>query len=478
MKNNLNKIYLIIRGALIIIPVIFFFFLLEKNLVLRGNFQVEYDFSQKYHPFISSFTPLSRLGERTSGEKGRWQQGIIGEPIYFEISTPRRFKKANLEIEYKDIGLQDFQIGISTDKDNWQYKLTPLENKNMEQIINHWDTMREGDSILLQKLKKFNTIEEFLTNMPNQDQIAVYNYPLEENFSLTNYQSSNERFEFNKPLLGYHQFYTYKKGEPLDFIFNFKRKNKRKEENKREDMVNVFYKNKLVGQKILSDDNLEQEIRLFKNDLPDGVYKIEMKLSDDTIVNKITARQHFFTFINKIHLLGEKTEQNKEGNISLYTNSPSLKFSTSQGNSLQNIQINSDHGQNLKIDDIYKQFEVANYECEKFSYLGHENCLVKVSLTEEEILIQGAGLFSFERERFLNPEFNSLEKNSNFSQINYIIANYKSPEEKNGWKIAQAEFDISNISQDDKKYKFILSIKGLPEKQKMEITRIKAVFKD
>ena len=57
---------------------------------------------------------------------------------------------------------------------------------------------------------------------------------------------------------------------------------------------------------------------------------------------------------------------------------------------------------------------------------------------------------------------------ANPAGINYILAGYRIPEEKDGWKTAQAEFDLNNAYQEWNKNSFIVSIPGLKADDKID----------
>lgn len=464
-----NGKYKIIRLILAAIPILFFVFLLNKKFNFWGDFKVDYDFSYRFHPFISGLRPDERIGE-IKNEQGEFYQIIKGEPVYFDIETPKNFKNLDMEITYKTKDIKDLKVGVLMDKKKWQYKLIPMENEKIENLLGSWEFIEEDGILLLERTKKFSSIPLFLNNLPARNSVAVYNYDLKNDLFIADYQPRKELTVLNNRLKGYHQFYTYLKNEPLDFTFYFSEDEGEKiPENDRQE-INIYHNGEFIDREILSND--EKIVKLYKENLDEGAYKIELKIDDNTFINKIETAEKFLTFINKLNLAGIA---DKEEKVNLYTNSKKLRFATSDSSSLQDINIG---GGILKVDDIYKQFNFENYLCEDYSYENQKNCLEKIEFSKSEILMQGEGLFSFSPESFLNPEIKSLEKTDDLSDVDYVISGYNRGRENNGWRISSVNFDISSIKRNANKYNFIFSSPGFGENDEIYINDVKAVFKD
>ncbi|MFH0856296.1 MAG: hypothetical protein V1860_00160 [bacterium] len=461
-----NRRYKIIRVALIAITVLFFIFLVNKKFVRWGNFNVDYDFSYPFHPFISPLRPDDRMREIKS-ENGIFYRGIKGEPVYFDIEAPRNFKNVDLEITYKTNNTKDFKVGVLMDKKNWQYKLAPLENKKMEDLLKSWKFIKEDGVILLERSKKFADVSEFLNNLPARDKIAIYNYDLKNNLIIPYYKPEKGLKTLNNRLKGYHQFYTYIKGEPMDFTFYFER-----DDHGKSGEINIYYfsakenDKEFAGREVLADD--ADVIKIYKENLEEGVYKIEVKLDDKTFIKKIETSQKYLTFINKVNLADNA---DKESKAQLYTNSKETRFSTSDSSALQDIIIGDAE---VKIDDLYKQFSVVNYSCENFNKL---NCITELKFFKSSLMAQGDGLFSFSPESFLNPEFRKIESIADLNNIDYVIAGYNIPEEDNGWKISKVNFNLSGVQRNARKYNFIFSSPWLGDDREIDIKNIRAVFR-
>jgi len=182
-------------------------------------------------------------------------------------------------------------------------------------------------------------------------------------------------------------------------------------------------------------------LRFIVKDLPEGVYKIELRVNDDIITKNIETQQKI-AFINNLRLA-----QDGHKNFLIYTDSPVIYVKTTHPSSLQTVKAGE---KELKVNETYKQFSTTIASSSlKFEHDG--------------VIIAGEGVFAFSPDDLFNPSFVKVDKNFNLKQanINYILAKYKIPAQKNGWQIAQTEFNISRAYRENYKCNFLISIPGL-----------------
>ncbi|MDD5032200.1 MAG: hypothetical protein PHR36_04125 [Patescibacteria group bacterium] len=436
--------------AVLALAVVFFLYL---AIVPGGKITYVYDFKNADYQlagankFIGQLTPEERVEPVSGGE-----QKIIGDPVYFSLRLPRKFNKAKLTLEYKNESERPLvEAGVLMDKIIWRYQLQPLENKIIDDLALIWNVTTENGIMLLQREKKYDNLDNFLANPPLPEEIALYNYDLKKEYLLKDYEASKVKQEINYSLRGPYQFYTYLKGEDLNFTFTLFDLNKNKDSDAVE--VNLYYDDKLITSRYLNDDGIKtdkgetkeaREVNFKEVGLPEGVYKIELRANDDIITKKITASQNKISFLNKIWLSDENDED-----ISLYTDSQLINAQTINPASLQTIQAGD---KELEINSTYRQFSLSS-----------ENKVSEIKIAKGDIILAGSGVFSFNSENLLNPNFKKVDESfsTNPVGINYILTRYKVPEEKDDWKIARAEFDLNNAYCEWNKNSFIISIPGL-----------------
>lgn len=444
MKLNIIKIRIILWSLLVLVIL----WLLNMAVVPSGKITYVQDFSGDNF-FMQKLTPAERVWPVQNGA-----QKIIGDPAYFALRTPRRFDKAKVTIKFKNNSeLPIMEMGLLTDKIVWNYKLQPLQNKIVDQLSRIWPIVRDGQTVLLQKEKRYNSISEFLANRPPQNEIALYNYNLANNFSLKNYQASSADYEIDYALRGPYQFYTYIQNEPLNFDFTFLDLNQNKDRDPI--VVNLYSGNKLIKAYSLPDNGLasdngqvsqEKKMAINLKNLPTGLYKIELRVNNDIVTKDIKTKQSKVAFINKIWL----ADQGK-GGITVYTDSVEFSAQTINPAKLQTITVNN---KQLQLGSTYRQFKIATDNSSSSS--------VKVVLPKDDVMLSGDGVFSFSQIDLFNPDFRKVGSQANIGDsINFVIANYTSPQTTGDYQVSEATFDLSSAYREFNKYSLMISIPGL-----------------
>lgn len=458
MIFNLKNFRAFLWSALIL-AVLWFFYM---AVVPSGKIVYIHNFSDNNY-FIQKLTPTERIELEKNGKLK-----IIGDPVYFALRTSRKFNSADLQIKYKNNSESPIiEAGVLMDKSIWHYQTQPLENKIIDELIAKWSVTEEGNTILLQKEKKYENINQFLNDLPERDEMALYNYDLEEKFLLPGYVPVPIERKLDYSLRGNYQIYTYIKNEDLDYTFVFEDINQNKDPDAID--INIYYANELIDSRHLDDDGAEagknragetRETKLGYSSLPEGIYKIEIKANNDIITKEIKTKQSRLAFINKIWL----ADGNKK--ITIYTDSSQIDAQTANPASLQTIQL-GDH--KLDIDETYKMFNLG---------LGASTS-TEIKMQKNDIILSGNGMFSFEKSELINPEFDKIDYKTGAegSNIKYILANYTQPVIENEWKVAKAKLDLNNAYREFYKYNILLAVPGLradgTEKGNIEISEIK-----
>jgi len=398
---------------------------------------------KKFNYFIGEITPKERSKKTDEGFL------IFKDPVYFSLQTPRNFEKGKITLKYKLSNnlekslTQIIELGILADKNVWNYEIKPLENSVIDNLVNSWSLIKKDNLILLQKFKNYENIDSFINNLPESKKIVIYNYSLKNKYVITNYKKSTDKIEINIPLKGNYIFYTYVKDEILNYDFYFSDLNENKDFDNID--INVYsYKGDLIYNKNIEDKTngtngekifLEKE-GLFIADLPEGIYKIEVKANDDIITNKIITSQKYISFLNRLWL----AQYNDK--INLFTDTQEVKFSTINPDSLQTVFV---YGSKFSLDETYRQISVKS-----------EKQVGEIILEKGDVIVSGNGVFGFNKD-IINPNYKKIDENINLDKIDYILADYNFPMEFNDYKIASAEFDLNKAYSENGKYSFIIS---------------------
>lgn len=436
-----KKSIIIIRVSLWLILVIVLGWLAYLKIVPSGEISYVYnDFSQPGF-FIGKLSPAERVEIDQTGTR------VKGDPVYFSLRPPRRFEKTKVTVRFKNT--TDFpvmEMGILNDKIAWGYDLKPLQNKIIDQLSLVWPVVYgQNGSRLIEREKKYDTVENFLSGLPASETIALYDYSLKNNFLLDKYNSAEEKQLIDYSFRGSYQFYTYIKNEDLDYVFNFIDLNLNRDNDPVD--IKVYSPDGLIRAEHIADDSSaspERQARVKITGLKEGVYRLSFIANDDIITKNITSALSQFALINKVWLY-----DNNKKPLVLYTNSRLVNAQTVNPASKGVIKIGGD---SLDLKETYQQFSIKTTVRP-----------ARIELAKDDIIISGDGVFSLNETTLLDPRFKSVDRNLDINQekINYILTNYREPLKSGDWQMATAEFDLTKAYQENGKYQFLISIPGL-----------------
>lgn len=450
-----KKISLYLNIFLLVLP-LFFFFL---YFVPFGHIIYKKDFSKNYNNIFLGKGPVYKFGPN---DRIIDKNKLIAEPAYFYLKTARNFDLAKMKIKYKisdkafsDNNFINVEAGVLLNKNNWNYKLYPVYNKTLNDLSHSWNYQKIGKAIFFQKEKKFDTLTNFLENK-DFSSLLLYNYNLENDFVLNNYERSD--YEFKTPALrGSHVFYTYLKNEDLQFDFSFRNLDI---ENKSQLDLFVYLGQDVVYSKSFSADEFVDGKKIDFNlnlpDLPESVYKIEIRASDSFIVEKIVSHLSKFVFLHKLNLYDTKN------GFQVFSNKNDFRIKSLEAQCLNSVNIND---QPFIVDRIFQQFSF-NVPNKNLNIISSESC---------GMLIEGRGLFSFSEQSFFNPLIDLLDKDNLPDNYNFVIAEYDFPQKEDNYYSSEVEIDLKNAWRENGEYRFIISapfLKGLDNEEYLEIKNI------
>jgi hypothetical protein len=419
---NKNKLKLI-RLIIILSAIFLVLFLLVKDLAWFGKLSFNTDF-KKFTPFVSRLVPEERV-------KIFDLAYIEQEPVYFDVYLPRDFAKINLEFTYKNFANNLIEVGAQVGDSDWD--LQPLDNKIINQLT--WPKLQKDNLFLFQRKQKFNSLEQFLNNLPPVEEIATYNYNLDYDYKMENYQANEELLELNKVLSGGYEIFTYIQDEDLYFEFDL---------TSDEIEINSGNTNLYVY------DNQGNNIAIFQPDnnniiaslqnLPTNYYKLVLSTNNFVQTTKIKTKQQYLSFINGFDLVSS---------AQLITESNNLTFLTINNEGLQTIDINDEI---INIEEIWQQYNI-----------DLEPGLKKIIAPQGNLQITGEGLFAFSPQQYFNPLCKNLNQTTDLDKqkINYVITEYSLPLIKDDFTINNVSFDLYNKDFNNSKLRFIISVPGI-----------------
>jgi len=434
MKRKINKI----RVFWLFFLALIVFILVFLAIAPMGKMSYKTDFKQSSR-FIQKLSPAERIEAKNI---------IIGDPVYFSLYTPRTFDQAIIRLRYKNQSEhQVIEAGVLAENLSNNYQLQPVENRILDGPNQTWFKISEGGLTLWQREKKYISLYEFLGDLKPDSRLALYNYDLDYDYRLPNYQASNQTYTLPSWFLGAHRFFVYIKDEPLHLDIRLLDLNKNQQAD--DVYLNIYYQGDLTNAQGKKDERkLENEtvedrgqILVDLSDLAEGVYEVELKTNND-IVSSISTNQSKLVFSNKVNLFSEDVE-----NINLWSDISCLNIVSASPTALQSILIDK---QMQMVDQVYQQFE---YQL--------DSGLKQITLEKGGLNLEGSGFFSFSPEAFFQPKWPTLNQASDLSVFDYILADYISPFREEDWQIAEVHLNLKGMYRYQRQYKIVISIPGL-----------------
>jgi len=501
----INKVVKIIKVILWSIPVIFLFWLLNKNFVPGGILTAKCD-ADKCSKLAAAFATKESekiIGETKVGDRYRL---IAHDPIYFTVKTPRPFAKAKITAEFANPDNQPiFNFGLQAANGAYVFKNVFSYNSLIEQLEKDWEVIKENDSYLFTRppeqvsddkkddkddiekiekkpIKKYSSIDEFANNLPPLDEVRTHNYDLSDHIRLKDYKPSDKRLEVGNTLRGPHEIVAYIENEPLDFKFSFQDINRHKGA---DDFKIIVSRNgKKVFEKKVDDDGIAKasgavknpkEVEIYLEKPAFGVYAISIQAKDDDIfIKNISTAQSLVMFSNHLYFADDDEYKVLEGVASkasgVLFSGQTLSARTSHKGALQTITVDK---KPLILKEVNKEYEFKRNKTQ----IG----ILQVAIPKSDVYLSTDGFFVFDSRQFFNPDLGAvLNLGADVpDNINYVITQYpKLTDLGNGWLKAEAEFSRKELYRDDKgQYSFILQIPGLPENKRfLKLRKIEAEF--
>ncbi len=432
-----------------------------------GKITYEHDFSRKYYNFLGGKGFIHKLGP---AERIADKNKVIGDPAYFYLRTPSEFSLAQLKIKYKispelldSDEFLNIGAGVLLDKDNWRFSLYPVFNNYLEKLFLEWDSQEEGEIIFYQRERKFDSYLDLL-KQGDLSKVAFYNYDIDYDYIINDYEPQRTDNYLNiENIRGSYSFLTYIKNEDLNFNFNF---SAYKEELNNLSLYVYFHNNIIFSQNLLNveglnNNNLDYNLNLA--DLPEGVYKVEIRSGDNLITKKLSTSNSKLVFLNRAWLSGLKN------GLEIFSNKNNFRIKALEADCLGEIDINSEK---FIIDKIYQQFNLS------LSDNSHD--LNKIKSNSCGLLFENNGLFSFTPESFFNPLPQELEEGINLDQFDFVVAKYKKTKMEDEYFVSEVEVNLNKAFKDKDGYQFIISapfLKDLKDDRFIELKEIEMKLK-
>lgn len=453
-KNFFSNLYRVFKWLIILGPIIGLGYLIYLDFSPSGHLVFNYDFTQR-SPAITELFPANRLTAISDLSGKQVGAAINKEPVYFDVRLPQKFARARVSLTFKDPGAKLIQLGLRTiGNSDWNYLFKPIKNEYLDKIT--WPKLVNDQVTVWQRQKTFLSISDFFNHLSQLNKLAALNYPLGRHFILADYRSQTSVQSINKSIRGAHSFYTYIKNEPLDFKFVIQDINRTAGPDVLK--IKAFNQaNKLISQQKIDDDGLitkfgpataKREIKLYLENLPEGVYRIDLDCEDDIFFRAISTRQQYFTFIDHIYLVDNP--EYSDGFLDLKYQ-PTSVYST-----LSRVGLYTAHPEGLQSVAFGKN-KLTLTETHKNYYFSPSQTPIIIYVPKNDLKIFGRGLLALSAKQFFNPEVYDLRDFSETPDIDYLISDYQTPELDNGWLKSTVKFDLMAADIQNRKLRFVIS---------------------
>ncbi|MCK9596035.1 hypothetical protein M0R19_02545 [Candidatus Pacearchaeota archaeon] len=447
MENKKIHVEIIKILIIIMIPLLLIEFVIYAN-IKQQNFDYVYDIGSTNDNYLS---PANRISDKLD-DSGINYRNLTDQLVYFDIPAIKGTDKIDLQIKFKDnFPINSNLIIGAKDKEEWHYKSITIYDKTIEELMKKYPYSQRNNLKLI-KLNKYSedyTIDEFQTAPPSVKLATNQNITIPE-LKIEDYSSNS--FTIDTALRDSLTFYVYIKGS-----FNlevWKRDlNMYTEDEKGKDVLNISLydlKNKLIASEKIKDDGIEdkktnknntndQKGELQTGELKEGVYKLELKNNGDMLVTKIKLNQNKIVLRGSVFLAqsGAYFDNFEETSKVYFKTQKYLTLTTQTWHTyaLQTIKINGDE---LNISKISTGYTTIAEPSDDFYQIKSE---------KNDIKISGPEFFSFTEDSWFNPfagknvqyksDLRYLEQNAD-----YVLVDYISPKEENGWKIASISLNV------------------------------------
>lgn len=420
-----------------------------------------------------SFHVLAHFDEGLENLKPYWVQRREGDVVLWQKNA-----KAYEVYEKRRRELEEAAEVYREDLERYQERLTRLPRPDTLVENEEEEAEQPPEPVKVeQELKKLNlgpyletplpyaSIDDFLMKLPPVNQIARFQYDFADLVHLPGYTPAKKRTVSTVGLRGSHTVIAYVgENENLDFRFGLRDYNRHADDDQLK--VKVTRGSRVAHESVFTDDGVSRaddsvsEPREFQLLLPtpgEGVYRIELKTTDDLFFTSIDTQQHRWYFDGHVYIT-DNEEYRKvypEKTFSptrIISFGSSVRVRTAHVSSLQTIRVGTIP---LPLEELHTLHEVDS--------LGFTTT---VTIPKNDVFIEG-GSFALSSRQYFSikslapPNLDELRKP--LDDYDFIIAYYPARVTKNNLLEASAEAPGSKLVKRNGRYEFILNVPGLFE---------------
>lgn len=412
---------------------------------------------------------------------------LLSENTYFITPDKFLFDVANFKIYFASESYQEIHIGYQN-KSSWSYASRLISTGLFDQVS--WTQLGINPS-LYQKKTDYLSFQEFIKNPPSNKSIGYFDF--DENIFkeklIVDYSPSPTDTTISTFLRGKIVFYVYLSSEPFNMTIS------KQDLNWYEDpdvvSMKIYKSNEVVYSATIEDDgitdasgksNQTQSVTI-QNPGPglpeEGTYKITIDAGGDSVINQIKTNLHKIIFDSPLYLASNSeifpvvVPQTVANTI--YTDALGISVSTPHKSALQQVRIKpAEDKTNLNANEevnIVNSLDLKSVNLEASiaaTPSASQNGLSEIFVPKSDVILKAdLGYFSFSPEQFFSPsdlKLMPITKKEDMEKVDYVITNYKRTHQDGEWRVAEAEFDLSDAYVKNGKLSWIIKAPGLKER--------------
>ncbi|MFH2063379.1 MAG: hypothetical protein ABIJ46_04500 [bacterium] len=407
--------------------------------------------------FVSEPKPSNRL-DLESGPPFR----LLDDPLYLDLRPPSEFRTVTVRVEYLNRGQSSVEIGALANRLDGQFELRPVESRLVEAL--NWSRLSSGRLVLLQRNRRYSTLDEFLSSPPPPERVATCRVGLDWPYRPDGYVPLDEPKVRRVSLRGHHRLLTYTAGEMLSFSFVVQDMNRQDGADPvtlsvyREGSETAVARTVLQDDGNTSDDQRSSALRTVAVSVsgPEpGLYRVEFTAPDDVFIRELTSRQPKFVFLGRLYLGDHIGYSDLIPPVEVLAGGNALTVRTAHAEGLQTIRVDG------------RSFEVQEPNVRQDVRLARDGRAIPIVSPRRDLLLETDGVFALEPDDFFRPlpteiDWRLTSGDLDAAGIDYLLTEYEPPVRDGELTVATTAFDLDQLAlTDDGAYRFAVSAPGI-----------------
>lgn len=465
---NYKKLLLIIRCLVIAFFVLVLIWLIRRDLVLSGQFDVSHNY-QTVSPFFTELVPKQRVA--LEGDSSKFLQ----EPVYSTLRYPRPFQELTLSMVFKNPDDLFVEFGPQTGLPE-VYTLHGVNHPMLNKLLANEDEWGHIENRLYQKNLvdyRYASVEQFKDALPDQQSVGYYGVDWETPYLPAFFPQ--EEAVITTPLRGGHDFYAATNKGTYIIELDVQDINS----SRGPDPITVTiesWEGEVLEQCELVDDGEDRErgVTSKKRAISceaatisgPSILLIRIEATQDIIIHEIRTSSAYFVAKDAVQLAGGPDYRSEFGDdalgsTELFTSSRQWTVLTPHRSTLQSIRLARE---TVELEEPYETYTYQMPKDQRFLLEDGYSFITE----KGNLQIVGRGVYAFSQEHYFSPKPWLIDATTDpqVIGIQYLLTDYNPPVERGNGVLEQTiDVDLSEVFAPEKNLRVQWS---LPDKEDHE----------